>query len=242
MDIPFERWESVLSGVDWYKTVIPDLQLLMKQGLENSREEKDAIMAFFEERFIAGSIGLGKNGKNWDAERQPIDTIIIHHTHNPPGMTFEKLSVEELLRLYAPYYLNPYDERDKNEQGKSIYSGHFRNGKQVFWPYHWIIRANGDAEQLLLDNEIGWHAGKWEVNCRSIAIVFDNNYENQRPSDIELKSVAELIQKQYPQVKRGNIFGHREVNPKTTCPSNLFLDADGKRGWKEDLLNMIFHG
>ena len=231
-----------MPNLDWYKTVIPDLQELMKQWVDDDRESKENVLLFFEKHLGAGNIGLGQSGKEWDLERKPIDTIVIHHTHNPPGMTRERLSVEELLRLYAPYYFAPYDERDKSEQGKPIYSGHFRDGKQVFWPYHWIIRANGVTERLLLDSEIGWHAGNWETNCKSIAIVFDNNYENQRPSDIELKSAAELIRKQYPQIKMGNIFGHREVNLKITCPSNLFLNTNSRKGWKDDLLAFAFHG
>lgn len=35
---------------------------------------------------------LATSGANQDAERKPIDTIVIHHTANAPGMTRERLS------------------------------------------------------------------------------------------------------------------------------------------------------
>jgi N-acetyl-anhydromuramyl-L-alanine amidase AmpD len=145
----------------------------------------------------------------------------------------------ELLRLYATFFANPTYEADKEIKGQPIFSGHFRDGKQVFYPYHWIVRKNGEVEPLLFDNEIGWHAGNWEVNCRSVAIVFDNNFENSTPSKIEIEFVAKLIKEKYPNVTKERIFGHREINTKTTCPSNLFLTEGDKKGWKEDLLNLI---
>ena len=117
---------------------------------------------------------MGGKNKDFDGDRKDIDTVIIHHTHNKPGITKERLSVMELLRLYAPYFSNPTYEFDKVIKDKPIYSGHFRDNKQVFYPYHWIIRTDGRVERLLLDKEIGWHCGNWDINCRSVAIVFDN--------------------------------------------------------------------
>jgi hypothetical protein len=95
----------------------------------------------------------------------------------------------------------------------------------------------------LEDGEIGWQAGNWNINCRSVAICFDGDYENGRPSDIELQAAARLIARHYPGIPKERLFGHREVNLKTTCPSNLFLSEGEKRGWKEDLLDLIYmHG
>jgi N-acetyl-anhydromuramyl-L-alanine amidase AmpD len=95
-------------------------------------------------------------------------------------------------------------------------------------------------ERLLEDNEIGWQAGNWDINCRSVAICFDGDYENSKPSDIELKAAANIIKEYYPGVLKERIFGHCEINRKTTCPSNLFLSMDSRRGWKEELLAFRF--
>jgi hypothetical protein len=153
-------------------------------------------------------------------------------------MTGERLSAIELIRLYAPYFMNP-EEADMEIKGKPIFSGHVREGRQVFFPYHWIIRKDGSRERLLFDNETGWQSGNWDVNCRSIAIVFDGDYENSKPSGKELESAATLIREEYGFVRKENIVGHGEINPKTTCPSSIFLKNNGKSGWKEDLLSAI---
>jgi N-acetyl-anhydromuramyl-L-alanine amidase AmpD len=120
-------------------------------------------------------------------------------------------------------------------EGRPIFSGHERDDKQVFWPYHWLIRNDGHAERLLSDSEIGWHAGNWDINCRSIAIALDNAYEKGRPSDLVLWAVAALIVNRYEQVPITRVLGHREVNERTTCPSELFLSGPAGKGWKNDL-------
>jgi N-acetyl-anhydromuramyl-L-alanine amidase AmpD len=102
-----------------------------------------------------------------------------------------------------------------------------------------MINKDGSAERLLEDNEIGWHSGDWHINCRSVAISLNSNYENSTPSKIELETIANLIKKHYSQVSKGRVLGHREINIKTTCPSELFLPTESNRGWKEELLNLI---
>ena len=124
-------------------------------------------------------------------------------------------------------------------KGTPLYSGHTRDGKQVFYAYHWLIRNDGRVERLLNDNETGWHAGNWGVNCKSVGIALDNDYTNSRPSDIELKAIAKLIKENYPSVPKQNIFGHSEVNKNKACPSKLFLSNDSIKGWKDDLLARI---
>ena len=87
---------------------------------------------------------------------------------------------------------------------------------------------------LLSDSEIGWHAGNWDINCRSIAIALDNDYEKNRPSELVLRAVVALIESRYEQVPITHVLGHREVNERTTCPSELFLSGPAGKGWKND--------
>ena len=235
----FEKWSKAIGRSDWYFDIVPDFNKIvaMKEKDEELYEKcAEEVYAFFEDNLEDKRIALGKTGVNWDAERRPIDTIVIHHTSHAPGMTKERLSAIELIRLYAAYYFDPTYAEDEDIKGTPIYSAHFRKGKQIFYPYHWMVRKDGTKERLLLDSEIGWHSGDWDVNCRSIGIVLDNDYENSTPSDIELQAIVEIIKENYPQVRKENIFGHREINPKKTCPSNLFF---GENGWKKRLLELI---
>lgn len=230
-----QKWIEAIKHNDWYLRLADDYKLLMKKAersdKEISEEIKEEVYQFFERNLSEKTIALGKQGPNWDEERKPIDTIIIHHTKNQPGITWGRLSAMQLIRLYATYYASPYYEKEKHIKGEAIYSNHFKNEEQVFYAYHWLVRMDGTMERLLNDNEIGWQAGNWDVNCRSIAICLDNDFENSSPSDLVLSAVSNLIKEQYPQVKAENIKGHREVNPKTTCPGNQFLDD-----WKTKLI------
>ncbi len=169
------------------------LGILKNATKEEKRRMKTVFYSFIEEQTIKNEVALGDEVGIWDVERKPIDTIVIHHTANPPGMTPTYLSALELLRLYLPTYAQNQTPEDVIQFNKPISSGHIRNGKQIFWPYHWIIRKDGKYERLLEDGEIGWHAGNWDINCKSIAIVFDNDYENGTPTDIELNAAKEII-------------------------------------------------
>jgi hypothetical protein len=234
-----EKWKEIIKRPDWYNEVVPTIiEALKYRETDYPRYKKgrDEIYDFFMEEAARGNVVIGETGKDFDEERKPIDIIVIHHTSKEPGLSAEELSTMEMVRLYAPYYFNPTYEDDKELKGKPIFSGHFREGKQVFWPYHWIVRSDGSAERLLNDNETGWHCGNWDVNCRSVAIVLDNDYENGKPSEKELAGIARIIKENYSFVDKENIIGHLEVNSSTTCPSKLFL---GENGWKKDLLELI---
>lgn len=229
------EWEQKIKDPFWYsdvEVVMNKMIELRNKDINECNKTKDEIYSFIEDHLKIGDIALGDTGTNWDAERKDIDTIVIHHTSNPEGLSNERLSAIELIRLYAPAYA-------KMKVKKPIYSAHFRNGKQVFYPYHWIIRSDGSTERLLFDNEIGWHAGNWDINCRSVAICIDDDHEYSVPDKNELKVIADLIKANYPTVQVNRIFGHCEINLKTTCPSVLFLSTNDRRGWKEDLLEFV---
>lgn len=226
--IDTDEWREAFTRPDWYLQLFPYYQKLT--AIPEAMEE---IYTFVEQQLALGTIALGATGLDWDRERKPVDTIVVHHTHCPPGITRERLSAMHLLRLYAANYASPALS-DYHKQGDPIYSHHFHGGKQVFYAYHFIVRMDGTTERLLLDHEIGWQAGKWEVNRRSVGIVLDNNFENTTPPDTVIDSLAELIRTHYPHVPHERIFGHREVNTKTTCPSEHFLG-----GWKEELLKRL---
>jgi N-acetylmuramoyl-L-alanine amidase len=243
LNLSLSRWEALLSSPIWYLTIIPEIEAFNSTMRNQTPEVKSACKAllydFFERHLAEGAIALGHDSWNADVERQPIDTVVIHHTSNAPGLRLARLSAIELIRLYAPYFASPTAKKDQRLKGKPICSGHVREGEQVFWPYHWIVRGDGRVERLLSDSEIGWHAGNWNINCRSIAIVLDNDYDLGTPSARELQGVANIIRDHYGNVSLSRILGHREVNAKTTCPSELFLGRLNRAGWKSNLIDRI---
>jgi len=75
----------------------------------------------------------------------------------------------------------------------------------------------------LQDEQIGWQAGNWEINCRSIAICFLDDLKEKEPTKEAIQAAQDIIQKY-----RGcKLLGHKEVNEKTSCPGTLFWGEDG---------------
>jgi hypothetical protein len=228
------KWRNYAQHADWYIRIKPDYDRLTEQTKadpDSADEIKEEVRGFFEELIRTGEIALGSKMPELDAERKPIDTAVIHHTSQPAGLSLERLSVIHLLNIYAPYFANPTSPHDQHLKGKPITSNHFYKDEVTFSGYHWLVRMDGSTTRIIQDDEIGWHAGDWDVNCRSVGICLDNDYETTAPSEVVLEAVAGLLKEHYPQISATKILGHCEVNKKTVCPGNKFLDS-----WKPKLL------
>jgi hypothetical protein len=161
-----------------YLTIVPEIESF-QWTLTNEKASvrhacTELLYGFFEDYLSQDHIALASNSANADIERKEIDTIVIHHTSNPPGVRLERLSAIELIRLYAPYFAHPSLQVDRHLTGKPIGSGHLRDGKQVFWPYHWLVRKNGKPERPLYDSEIAWHAGTGRSTVAASRIARDS--------------------------------------------------------------------
>ncbi len=228
-------FQKQLQYPDWYIR-LSDFLTTCVFPIEDNPEIKrerhlfyDLVTQMLEENLIP----LAKEGPDFDKERKPIDTIVIHHTDEDPHMKLDKLSAIGFIRQYGSNYLKG-EINGNNVKGQPVWSGHFKDGKMVFFAYHHIVFPNGKTQRLLEDNYISLQSGNWEINTRSVAIVLAGDYKNKNPLDIQIKAMANLISQNYSFVKLNRIFGHREINPKTTCPGNNFLG-----GWKNTLLECI---
>jgi len=179
------------------------------------------LLRVFTQLLSEHAVTLGEAGPNWDAERQAIDTVIVHHTASAQPMDLQRLNAMHLLNLYVPKYRNPGEDLEVIG-GTPIYSGHADpTGNQVFYGYHWLIREDGSREHLLPDEAIGWHAGSWDVNTRSVAVCFDGDLEHGQPTSKALHSAAELIATDYVDVASTRVLGHNAI-VQTICPGNDF--------------------
>jgi N-acetylmuramoyl-L-alanine amidase len=231
-----EKWADALTRSDWYLLMEDDFRQLEQRAREEPdqaihKQMKEEAYGMVEQALAAGTIPLAEAGEDLDRERQLIDTVVIHHTANPPGMSLARLNAMQLLRVYGLYYANPTDQREKHFRGQPVWSNHFYKGRQVFWVYHWLVREDGTAEHILDDRYIGWHAGDWKVNTRSVAICIDDILTDKAPSDAALNGLADIIRNHYPDVALERILGHRDVLPDTICPGQPFTDI-----WKEQLI------
>ncbi|MBX4199543.1 N-acetylmuramoyl-L-alanine amidase [Candidatus Saccharibacteria bacterium] len=237
MDFDEARWSQLIKEPDWYlqfNDFITDAKQKLKPESEELNQLNKTVRHFFEAALQEEKVSLAKQGPDLDKQRQPVDTIVIHHTSARPGYRLTYLNAVHLLNIYVPYYANPTVRGEKDLKGQPMWSGHFYGGKQVFWGYHWFMGRDGKPVRLLEDQQIGWHAGDWKINRRSIGICLDNDYEQQDPDDAVLKKLAGLIRQNYPSIKSSNVIGHRESNLNTTCPGGNFIG-----GWKDKLLSYV---
>lgn len=229
-------WHEALTKPDWYLYIGDNFKHLSELAkhetdYDKRKQIKEPVYAAVEAAVKNKTLPLAEQGENLDRERQPIDMIVIHHTANRPGMTLERLNAMHLLRIYGSYYANPTKSGEEHFKGKPVWSGHFYNGQQVFWGYHWFIRQDGTVEHILEDKYIGWQAGKWDVNIRSVGICIDDDLTHKEPNETILKSIATIISQHYSTVPKAKIVGHLDVNPKTECPGDKFQTS-----WQPKLL------
>jgi len=213
-------WEEGLIKKDWYLRLAGEFKKYIikpDEKVQNQKQTKREIYHIVNDFYKKGKLFLGKSGEDWDRERKPIKYIVLHHTSAPADISLVRLSTIQMIRLYVKQYL--LKDADPKVYGKPLWSGHFRKGRMVFFAYHWLIRSDGSAQRLLQDDQIGWHAGRWEVNCASVAVCFSGNFENKVPNKKMLDAAVRIIRKNYPQVEKKNILGHGETRPKpTSCP------------------------
>ncbi len=220
---------KIFSNPQWYLKIQNELKEFF-YDYDGKRENKSQEWLDHKKEFVkmvselleADQIALGDSGANWDKERLPINTIVIHHTNTPPNTPIVTINALGLIRLYA----SEYSKKEKKQFGQPIWSNHFYKNKPTFITYHYIIKNDGSFEQILQDNQIGWQCGNWNYNCRSIAICFLDDLLEKVPTDKAIQAARKIIKK-YPNC---SILGYREIKTSTTCPGNLFL---GKMGWKK---------
>jgi hypothetical protein len=231
-------WWEMLGKPDWYRLVYDEFNKIEAAAhAEPDYAQKKAIKRpmyeIVEKAYTTGHIPLANDGPDQDAERQPIDTVVIHHTKNPPGMTLGRLNAMHLLRIYGVGHCAGSPPLENNSD-QLVWSGHCYQNKQVFWGYHWLVRADGSTEHILDDKYIGWHSGNWPINCRSIAICFDDDLSEKKPSEQALAGAAEIIGTHYPRLDANRIIGHCDTNPTTACPGDKFHAS-----WHNELLRQI---
>lgn len=238
MKLEFDReyWENRLKHSDWYIGLKDDLNEKIFPIIHKNPEVKTfrhKVYELVEELLEKGQIPLAKEGPNFDTDRKPINTIIIHHTGEEQDIRLSKLSAIGFVRQYAFAYLNN-DVLGYQLKGQPIWSGHFRNERMVFFAYHWLVRPDGNAERLLNDEYISWHAGDWEINTESIAIAISGDYEEDTPPISQIEGAAKVIKENYRRVGKNQILGHREIKKGRTCPGAYFL-----KEWKKTLLDLL---
>src|SRR5260370_4010515 len=210
LDFQRDYWETRLRFPDWYSRLENELTSLFFPVVHDDPRLKafrNQVYALIAELLACKELPLAAAGPDLDMARQPVDTVVIHHTEEDAAISLGRLSAIGLVRQYAFQYLagNVLDHRVR---GQPIWSNHFREGQMVFFAYHWLIRPDGTAERLLEDSHIGWHAGDWQINTRSVGIALSGNYEAAIPPLPQIAPAPRVIPPSYPHYFQHNIPRH----------------------------------
>lgn len=167
---------------------------------------------------------------DWDAERQPFDLIVIHHSATSPDVTAESISESQKTRLYAPRYKS--GNNDPYVKGLPPHSGHVINdGEETFIGYHHLVYPDGmvttELSPLVKINGqwfvdmVGWHSGDWDVNCRSIGICLVGDFTDEKPPEKQLSLAATLIAHYKDYNPDLDVQPHKAFSA-TECPGNTW--------------------
>jgi hypothetical protein len=243
----FDRTRELVQRPDWYLEFgklrqlrllgLGALQATLKGKITRAAEEaRNETLAVFEQLLETDQVRLGRPGEeeldDQDKDRQPIDTVVIHHSSRAEGISLPALNALHLLNLYVPVYQNKKQPvLNSHNEHQPIYSGHFDElGRQVFYGYHWKVERDGTTKRLLPDSALGWHAGNWEINKKSVGICIDDDLASKTPTPESLEAVAGIINEHYTGM---TVIGHNEAS-QTVCPGAHF-----KHGWKLELLDLL---
>lgn len=122
------------------------------------------------------------------------DTLVYHHSANPSA----------------------------KHQAQQIVAQHLKEPtiKQA-GAYHYVIESDGLVVQLHEETFIGYHAGNWRYNPRSIGICLAGDFTKHQPTASQLTSLTKLTMELQTRwgIPDQNIKLHKEVrlNP-TACP------------------------
>ncbi len=166
---------------------------------------------------------------DWDAARRPLKYIGIHSSEN--------MTPEEINDVYRGQYVWRYSvDGDPYVKGLEPHSGHIVNGKEVYYPFHWMIYPDGTVakgldsslvrtKEGLCPYQVAWSLGNWEANCESFSMTFIlENPETDVPTEAQIASANVIIDNVKSIVPTAVVAPHYQFNSQTNCPGWSFQE------------------
>lgn len=152
---------------------------------------------------------LPRNGRPTQRKESKIDLIVVHNDGVPAPA---ESRVMERLRTEAYYTMHKFNAHSIS--------------------YHFVISPKGVIYKCNAITDLTAHAGSTSTsaypnaNTRGIAITCMGNFNESRPTALQLASldwlIGELL-RSMPGIK--HVIGHRDVRHGTDCPGRNFTDA-----------------
>jgi 3D (Asp-Asp-Asp) domain-containing protein len=90
--------------------------------------------------------------------------------------------------------------------------------------YHFLIGKDGTVKQNRALSERSMHTRNSVINLESIAIVMAGNFEDEEPTDAEMKALKSLVKRLDSIYHFEEIIGHKGASP-TACPGKHLLEV-----------------
>ena len=127
-----------------------------------------------DKKFIGEISSAGNRSNNTDT--RTITSIVVHHTAGKPSNNSNRV-LREINRLHHRKFSK------------------MRESRGLHISYHFLITPNGKILETRHLNDIGHHAGNWEVNKKSIAICLVGDFSKHRPTKKQVTSLDTLIKR-----------------------------------------------
>lgn len=164
----------------------------------------------------------------YDIQRvKPPTHFIWHHAVSPDMRGWSDQQVADWFNTIGR-------TRTYNSSGYS-HSDHYdlRTGLETFSAVPIALVPNGDKEDIYSDtwriveifdwyNSVGWHAGNWDINCRSVGCETAGRFDDKELPNNAVKALAEWMRNNIHRANGGStvILGHKQIVP-TACPGYI---------------------
>lgn len=157
--------------------------------------------------------------------------ICVHHSAVSPGA---KNLVELKQRAIA------YDRSHASKSWAAQIKTPGEFGYQYI-EYHYLIAKDGSLLQVQDEKYVLYHSGDnfrndLSFNLHGIAVMLDGNYETERPTEAQMKTLVRLIRETESKYKiNARIRGHKETSKTATaCPGRYIGKHDS--GWLQKVI------
>ena len=146
-------------------------------------------------------------------KRRKVTILVIHHTAGPASNDVGTL-IPTISRLHGKRF-----KKMEPSMGLMI-------------SYHYLITPDGNVWPTRDENDIGHHAGDWEVNERSIALTLIGDFSKHRPTRRQVQSLDRLVRRLMSERRIQKVIPHSHCRA-TLCCGEYLSQEIRKLSWGE---------
>ena len=161
--------------------------------------------AQFEDRLATVERNLSQVESDQLGSKRVVTIIVVHHTAGSQSNDAERI-IPTISRLHS---------RRFSTMPASL-------GLTV--AYHYMIMSDGAIYRTRDEEDIGYHAGDWEVNKVSVGICLVGNFEEHKPTRQQIQSLDRLVRQLQQERNIVKVIPHSHCKATLCC--GKYLEAE----------------